>query len=127
MKLALPPVLLEALKRLACLEFHPFRLWRITYNRPKLYRLMRLERRRNLLAVATVLLRHMDIPTGRIVRPVGEKDGQIIFADCSLSWLAEEAHVSLRTLCRVLADPPQWPQWLRAGHKSARAPAAAIP
>jgi hypothetical protein len=59
-KFALPSILKEALNRLSCLEFHPFRLWRIMYNRPQLYRLMRLERRRNLLAVAAVLIRHMD-------------------------------------------------------------------
>ena len=104
MKFALPPVLSEALKRLAYLEFHPFRLWRITYNRPRLYRLMRLERRRNLLAVAMTLIRHMDIPTGRIVRLTEKNNGQYVFGDCSLSWLAAEANVSPRTLCRVLAD-----------------------
>ena len=68
MMLNLPPVLIAAIKFLAGIEFNPFKLWKITYNRPALYRLMRVERRRNLIAVLTVLLKHMDVPTGRIVR-----------------------------------------------------------
>ncbi len=100
----IPPVLAEALKRLADLEHHPFRLQDITYNRPQVYRLMRLDRRRNLLAVAVVLVKFMDIPSGRIQRPHGGSQGKTKFVDCTLSWLAAKAGVSQRTLCRVLAD-----------------------
>jgi hypothetical protein len=55
-----------------------------------------------MLAVLLVLLKGMDIVSGRIIRPMGGSG--TVFADYSLNWLARKSGVSLRTLCRVLAD-----------------------
>ena len=99
-----PPTLTYALERLECFTIDPYAFRAATYNRSEKPRLMRLERRQNIQKVLTVLVRHVDLVTGRIVRPLGHNANLAVFADCSLSWLCHAASVSRRTLCRVLAD-----------------------
>ena len=54
--------------------------------------------------VLKALITQIDLVTGRIVRPLGRHQQVDVFADCSLSWLANSAGVSRRTLCRVIVD-----------------------
>lgn len=99
-----PPTIEYAQERLERLVSEPHRFGDLTYNRSEKPRLMRLERRKNVQKVLVVLIRHVDLVTGRIIRPVNGNVFPSCFADCSLSWLCHAADVSRRTLCRVLAD-----------------------
>ena len=109
-----PPTIIYTLERLERFTVDPYAFRTATYNRPGKPRLMRLERRRNIQKVLSVLVRHVDLVTGRIVRPLGHGASLAVFADCSLSWLCHAADVSRRTLCRVLADLVDI-GWLRRG------------
>lgn len=104
MALKRPPTILFALERLKDFVTHPNKFGFLTFNRPGLPRLMRSERRKSVSKVLAVLVASVDLVTGRIVRPLGRYQQADVFADCSLSWLAESAGVSRRTLCRVIVD-----------------------
>lgn len=99
-----PPTILYALERLKDFVNQPYKFGFITYNRPGLPKLMRSERRENVQKVLLVLIKHIDLITGRIVRPLGHYQQTEVYADCSLAWLAKNAGISRRTLCRVIVD-----------------------